>query len=349
MRKKSYMLVLSSILFSVMSNACTVWGVIKPNELLIAKNRDFYPGNQKFEARHNKGKYSFFGLYGDNQYNNIYNIKMGINEAGLTVFMTFASTIPINQRGAKIPYYEVMEKILSNYNNVDSIVKDSRTLFKDSTPINYIFADRNKAVICEIALENNFKCSPYIRNNNARTITFAQTNHYIIAGLKQYNITPKINQQTSYYRYDKINELMKDNLDSLTFKRSINFSFNTEARNDNPLPGFDTSYDNTYQDNSIFRTFNSHPDRRNKNHQNSDQNVSTMIIKLPINKNNPVELYLRKINDVKDMDDKNFTQSIQYSEATTTLNNALNRPNSIKYVNKLCVRNIHSKFCMSKQ
>ena len=348
MRKKMYrVIILSSTLLSSMSNACTVWGAITPNELIIAKNRDFYPGNQKFETIHNKGKYNFFGLYGDNEYDNVYTIKMGINETGLTVFMTFASTLPIDQREAKIPYYKVMENILGNFSSVDSISNNSQALFKDSTPINYIFADRNKAIICEIGLENNFKCSPYLRSNDSRTITFAQTNHYILTGLEQYNLTPKINQQTSYYRYDKINELMKNNLDALTFKQFINFSFNTEATNDNPPAEFDTDYSNTYQDNSIFRTFNSHPDRRNKKHQNSDQNVSTMIVKLPVEKNKPIELYLRKINDVKDTDDKSFIQNIKYSEATTTLSDAINHTDSIKYTEKACIRNINSSYCIN--
>ena len=348
MDKKIYMsIIFGSILLNSMSNACTVWGAINPNELLIAKNRDFYPGNQKFEIIDNKGKFNFFGLYGDNQYDNVYTIKMGINEKGLTVFMTFASTIPINQRKAKIPYYQVMENILANYSSVDSITKNSHTLFENSTPINYIFADRNKAAICEIGLENNFKCSTYIRSNTTQKSTFAQTNHYIIAGLEQYNLTPRINQQTSYYRYDQINKLMNNSANNLTFKQFINFSFNTEATNDNPSVEFDASYRNTYQDNSIFRTFNSHPDRKNKNHLNSDQNVSTMIVSLPMEKNRPIELYLRKINEIKDINDKNFTQNIKYSEAITTLNNALNSLASIKFIDKVCARNINSKVCIN--
>ena len=92
---------------------------------------------------------------------------MGVNQTGLVVFMTFASTIPSNQRVAKIPYYVVMEKILGNYHSVDSIHKDSKKLFQDSTPINYIFADRTKAMICEIGLKMiiNAKSIPNKRNS----------------------------------------------------------------------------------------------------------------------------------------------------------------------------------------
>ncbi|MFO0319795.1 MAG: carcinine hydrolase/isopenicillin-N N-acyltransferase family protein, partial [Neisseriaceae bacterium] len=336
--------ILCSILLIPVSNACTVWGAVTPNELLIAKNRDFYPGNQNFKVIKKKHKYSFLGLYGDNEYDNNYVIKMGINETGLTVFMTFASSVPLKQRTAKVPYYKVMENILKNYNNIDKVYNDSKELFKDSTPINYIFADRNKAMICEIGLNNEYRCIKYSRNNY-KVIPFAQTNHYLHVDLAKYNFTPRVNQQSSYYRYFKIRELMESNLNSLSFEKFINFSFNTEASNDNPLAKFDLGYNNTYQENSIFRTFNSHPDRKDKLHKNSDQGVSTMIVSIPINKK-PIKVYLRIINSINDLNDKNFTQKIKYSEAITTLNHAINYPNAIKYNNKVCIRDKNTKTCL---
>lgn len=336
--------ILSYIFCSQVASGCTVWGAIYPKNLIIGKNRDFYPGNQQFRAIKKHGKYAFFGLYGDNQYNGKYTIKMGVNEAGLVVFMTFASTIPFNKRSAEIPYYNVMENILENYKDVDSIYKNSKQLFKNSTPINYVFATRNKALICEIGLNNNYKCLPYTRSKDNIT-TFAQTNHYIFSGLEQYNITPQINQQTSYYRLNKINELMHNNLHELDFDKFIEFSLNTEAVNDKPLAKFDKGFSNTYQDNSIFRTFNSHPDRKNKNHPNSDQNVSTMIIDLPTDKNKPIELYLRIINQIKDLDSSDFAQTIQYSVAKTTLRKAINNSDSIAFNKKSCIRTMKTVYC----
>jgi hypothetical protein len=343
-KKLTLYIIIGSTLFNPVANSCTVWGRIDRKDLIIAKNRDFYPGNQQFRTVRNDEKYDFFGLYGDNQYDGKYTIKMGINETGLVVFMTFASTVPLNQRSAKVPYYNVMETILENYKDIDSIYKNSKQLFKDSTPVNYIFADRHKALICEIGLNNNYKCLPYARNKND-VVAFAQTNHYILNGLEQFNLTPQANQQTSYYRLNKINELMDSNLHKLDFNKFIEFSLNTEAVNDNPPTKFDEGFNNTYQDNSIFRTFNSHPDRKNKDHPNSDQDVSTMIIDLPIDKNKPIELYLRIINQIKDSNDSKFTQKVQYTEAKTTLETAINIPNSIIFSKKSCIRTINDKYC----
>ncbi len=345
MLTRIYTAILLSTLFISSSQACTVWGVITPEKVLIAKNRDFYPGNQKFIAVANKGKYKFFGLYGDNQYDNNYTIKMGINETGLTVFMTFASSIPLKQRAARIPYYKVMENILGNYNNVDAVQKDSKRLFQDSTPINYVFVDRSSAMICEIGLKNDYKCEVYARDANKKAITFAQTNHYILQGMEQYNLVPVADQQTSYYRLNKINALMKNNFSNLTLDQFIKFSFNTQAANDNPLAKFDAGYENTYQDNGIFRTFNSHPDRKNKTHPNSDQGVSTMMVEISNNKYMPIRLYLRKVDSITDSQDKPFTQQIKYTDVTTTLDRAIYKPDSINYVKKTCKRDVNSVSC----
>ncbi|MCD6046898.1 MAG: Acyl-coenzyme A:6-aminopenicillanic acid acyl-transferase [Gammaproteobacteria bacterium] len=327
------------------SQACTVWGTLTPNELLIAKNRDFYPGNQKFLTIQHKNKYKFFGLYGDKQYDNQYSIKMGVNETGLAAFMTFASTIPLKQRAAKISYEKVMENILENYHKVDDIKKNSKLLFSNSTPINYIFADRSKAMLCEIALNNQYQCKIFSRNSNGETVIFAQTNHYILENLTQYNLTPVIDQQTSYLRLNKITALMVHHLSELNLDQFIRFSFNTEAANDNPLAKFDKGYDNTYQDNSIFRTFNSHPDRKNKQYPNSDQAVSSMIIKLPKNDKAPIELYLRLIDNITDLNDKNHTQHIHYTFARTTLDQAIHDPSSINYQQGFCKRDVSTKIC----
>jgi hypothetical protein len=329
------------------ANTCTVWGAITPNDLIIGKNRDFYPGSQRFKTINDQGKYRFFGLYGANQSDVQATIKMGINQAGVVVFMTFASTIPLKQRTAKIPYYTVMENILANYSDVDSIYRAKKQLFKDSTPINYVFADRNKALLCEIGLNNDYKCQIYNRNKPA-VVTFAQTNHYILHGLQQYNLTPKLQQQTSYFRLNKINELMQANLAELSLTKFIEFSFNTEAVNDNPLAKFDEGYANTYQDNSILRTFNSHPDRKNNDHVDSDQGVSSMLVELPRDKKRPIELYLRIIDQINDVNDAHFTQKIYYSETRTTLNTAINTPESIVFNAKSCLRNLTSKTCKAE-
>ncbi len=343
--KKIVHLVLISCCLSVdISNACTIWGAIKPDEILIAKNRDFYPGNQEFRRVAEKGKFIFFGLYGDNAYDKHYKLKMGVNENGLVIFMTFATTIPAAQRHAKISYDQVMEEILKNYQDIDAIYKNRAQLFNDSTPINYVFADHEKAMFCGIGLENYYQCKLYLREKD-KTVTFAQTNHYILKGLEQYNSTPVINQQTSYQRLTRINALMNRNIENLDFKHWIGFSFNTEATNDDPVASFDSGYNNTYQDNSIFRTFNSHPDRKNPENKNSDQDVSSMIIQLPEDKNKPVKLYLRIIDEITDSNDENDTQIIHYTMASTTLKTAIQNPDGIVYQKKSCHRNRSAVQC----
>ncbi len=343
--KKIFVMSIFTLIWVNASPACTVWGTIADDQVLIAKNRDYYPGNQKFITMNNS-HYKFFGLYGDNQYDGKYTIKMGVNQTGLVVFMTFASTIPSKQRSAKIPYYQVMEKILGNYRSIDAINNDSKTLFKDSTPINYIFADRTKTMICEIGLKQDYQCKNYSKRSDT-PVTFAQTNHYILPEMEKYNLTPFINQQTSYVRFNKIDELMQKSIPQLSFAKFIDFSFNTEAGNDNPLAEFDQGYTNTYQDNSIFRTFNSHPDRRNHQAPSSDQGVSTMIVELPRNTQYPVNLYLRIINNIKDSKDPVFTQNVSYTEAITVLDTAINNPGAITYLKKYCQRNINSKSCLN--
>jgi hypothetical protein len=344
-------LIIACALFPTASTACTVWGALTANDILVAKNRDFYPGNQQFSLNSQihpssvTSKYKYFGLYADNQFDNKYLIKMGINETGLTVLMTFASSIPSSQRNATVPYYQVMEEILGNYNNIDAIYKNSKTLFQNSTPINYVFADRNKAMICEIGLKNKYQCNIFSRNDKNKVLTFAQTNHYIFDSLKQDNLVPPVNQQTSYLRFAKINELMQNHSSNLSLNQFIKFSLNTESKNDNPLAKFDVGYENTYQDNSILRTFNSHPDRKDPEDPNSDQAVSSMIIKISHDKHKPIELYLRIIKSITDVDNKKYPQRIEYIEAVTTLDNAISHPDSIHFQKKSCKRNIHSKTC----
>ena len=348
--KKLLPILLTSLLlsFSLQSHSCTVWGVIKPEEILIAKNRDFYPGNQKFITVDNKGKYKFFGLYGDSQFDNIYRIKMGINEKGLVVFMTFASTIPLSQRKAEIEYYEVMEKILGDYNNVKDVHKNAHDLFLNTTPINYIFADRNNVLKCEIGLENNYQCKIYSRNEKEHRVDFSQTNHYLFKDLQKYNLTPYIDQQSSYMRLEKINSLLKNTDHSINLEKMIELSFNTEANNDSPPASFDEGFDNTYQDNSIFRTFESHPDRKNPKQKNSSRNVSTMIVVLPKDETQLIYMYLRKIESVKNEDDEDYTQLVKYYDSYDSLEVAMNYPTAIKYYHHTCVRKKDSKTCVTE-
>lgn len=167
----------------------------------------------------------------------------------------------------------------------------------------------------------------------------------ILPGMKQYNLTPVINQQTSYMRLNQINELMQKNISSLDFDQFIAFSFNAEASNDHPLAEFDKGYADTYQDNSIFRTFNSRPDRRDPQAPASDQGVSTMIVELLRNTQAPMNLYLRIINHIQDSKDAVFTQHIDYTEAKTSLDTAINSAGAITYLKKSCQRNINSKSC----
>lgn len=342
MIKKTIFIGFLSFTFISKTFACTVWGAILPNEILIAKNRDYYPEPQVFKTVKPKHGYAFFGLYGNNK------IKMGINENGLVVFMTFASTIPSKQRHTKISYDQVMENILTHYDNVNEIKTNAKKLFHDSTPINYVFADRKQAMTCEIGLKNHFECRPYLRISHNIT-TFAQTNHYLLPSLTRYNFTPVINQQTSYLREIKIVDLMNENIDALSFDKFIQFSLNTEAKNDSPSAKFDVGFNNTYQDNSIFRTFNAHPDRKNPDHVNSDQDVSTMIIELPKDKKKPIKLYLRIINAITDTYDKSDTQNIDYIEAVTTLDSALQHEDKIQYDKKSCQRNKDSISCKEER
>lgn len=324
------------------SEACTTWGAITPDEILIAKNRDFFPGKQEFKTTNND-KYKIFGLYAIKVHGNYDSLKMGVNEKGLVGFITFATSVPASMRSAN-GTSKVMEDILGNYDSVEQINQNSKVLFKNNKPDNYLFADRKKAMICEIGLHHHYHCEVYARNTQ-KVVTFSQTNHYIFPDLKKYNYTSVQDQQTSYARLNKINELMNQDLSNLTLNKFIHFSFNTEAKNDNPLADFDAGYDNTYQDNSIFRTFNSHPDRKHKEHPDSARGLSAMIVKLPKDENKPITLYLRIIDNVKDLNDKRYTQVIQYHEAKATLDQAIYHPGKIEYTSKICKRDLTSEQC----
>ncbi len=73
-----------------------------------------------------------------------------------------------------------------------------------------------------------------------------------------------------------------------------------------------------------------------------------MIVELPEDKSKPIILYLRIINDITNLNDKKYTQDVQYVEAMTTLDDAINNPASINYVLKSCRRDIYSQFCEGK-
>src|SRR5689334_2861063 len=117
------MLIIALVISMMMSvsQACTVWGAITPNKLLIAKNRDYYPEKQIVKTVHNQ-KYKYFGLFAVDKKGGKESIRMGINEKGLVAYITFATTLnvlPENQRSYKVPFHHVLTNVLGNYKTVD--------------------------------------------------------------------------------------------------------------------------------------------------------------------------------------------------------------------------------------
>ncbi len=142
--------------------ACTSFGFVNKNGTVIAKNSDFYYDKQSVEILVPNKQ---FVLWYNNTYGNNFkifaqmannNVKMGINEVGLTA-MEEDPLLPKdkNQRRYIQPLGGTSEcmtlwGVLQNFKTVDQLLPYLNAIFSHASPNHYEIADRHKILVVEV-------------------------------------------------------------------------------------------------------------------------------------------------------------------------------------------------------
>lgn len=207
MKKPHYLLNIILILLLTLNSsafACTAFGSISENSVIIAKNRDNNPDHQIIIVYSQPNKLKYLAL---SRQDIPTFVSAGVNESGLAVYNEV-----VTEHAIKTPIdYDLSKDILQNYSNVDAVISDLAKLVKSNpTPVFYQVADKNKAINLEIGKDGQYSYQVYTSEN------FAHTNSYIDKNLvKNFIYTDKIKARItdSDTRYTRINELLTKNTD----------------------------------------------------------------------------------------------------------------------------------------
>lgn len=167
MKKQSLLILTLLSIYLPNIIACTSFGFITKTGTAIAKNSDYYYDNQSVEVLVPNKQ---FILWYNNTYGNNFkvfaqmannNVKMGINEAGLTA-MEEDPLLPKdrNHRRYIQPLGGTAEcmtlwGILQNFKTVDQIIPYLDNIFGHASPNHYEIADAHKILVVEVAYGNN--------------------------------------------------------------------------------------------------------------------------------------------------------------------------------------------------
>lgn len=174
--------------------ACTIWAAAGKSVLhqgtLIAKNRDWYPGQAqrlKFVKYHKK--FSYIALFADDGAAS--SIKAGVNEHGLVIVNAAASQITLRKK----PYARsLMGKLLSRCMNIPDALSHP-DWFHGSRFL--LLADSRKIALVEIGKGGVFKVKT-IANGK-----LCHTNHYVEPELEFLNPNPNNRSSLSRLRLIK--------------------------------------------------------------------------------------------------------------------------------------------------
>jgi len=172
------------LFFASLPNAfsCTLWsahgdGVVRGGGTLIAKNRDWVPNHrQVLKAVTPRSGHRYFGIFAEG--NDEPGLKAGINEKGLVVISSTASSVPKLLRRETERTRGLLVKLLRECDGVDSALKDGKRF---AGPRNIMLADEKKIALVEIGLLGEHAVT--VKQGGVLT----QTNHYLDEKLLKFN------------------------------------------------------------------------------------------------------------------------------------------------------------------
>lgn len=306
--------------------ACTSFGLVSKTGTIIAKNSDYYYDIQSVEILAPNKQ---FALWYDNTYGNNFkvfaqmannNVKMGINEAGLTA-MEEDPLLPKdrNHRRYIQPVGGTAEcmtlwGILQNFKTVDQLVPYINDVFSHASPNHYEVADAHKILVVEVAygdddMTTTRKFSYKILNRPGEYYTHTNTyqdpkfvhlnslaDKYLVSGAEARNL--------------KIKGLLMGN--NQNESAILSWLLNTSSSAKNP------NNKNWCLGTSLFRSNLGNRTEIDNNtlHPNAYGTVASMFV---FNNGIPQNIHavIRLIDKIKV--DSNGNQTIYYKEATATL------------------------------
>ncbi|MCC2626306.1 MAG: hypothetical protein K0R14_2179 [Burkholderiales bacterium] len=167
MNKKSLLFIVLITTSVAKVLACTSFGFLTNIGTVIAKNSDYYYDKQSVEVLVPNKQ---FAIWYNNPYNNNFkvfaqmannNVKMGINEVGLTAMEEDPILVKNpNQRRYIQPIGGTAEcmtlwGILQNFKTVDQVLTYLNAIFSHASPNYYEVADAHKILIVEVAFSTN--------------------------------------------------------------------------------------------------------------------------------------------------------------------------------------------------
>jgi len=219
----SLLLLLVAYLSSA-AEACTLYGAqgsaVEGGGTIVGKNRDYVPAPQ-YLKKVTGGRYEYFGLFGSANVGKP-TMRAGVNEKGLVLVTAMAGSIPRQERAA-MPRKLIFPRLLANCATVEEAIAMKEAWLG---PKFVLLADKKEIAIVEIAPEGKVSVSR-IKNDVA-----AHTNHYLATAFKKYN---KRYGESSYMRYGRITQLLKETEKPLALDDFIAFSNDMHDGADNSL------------------------------------------------------------------------------------------------------------------
>lgn len=208
------------------AHACTLWAVTDDRTadgaVLIAKNRDWTPQRQELELIKPEKGYCFFALLPIEPKKQP-RVVAGINEKGLVVVSATAGSIPEAER--KKGGGGLSTLLLNSRDSVDAVV-ETQEVFSRYRPGFYMFADRKKIGVIEIAPEGR-----YAFRVSDRGVLF-HTNHYLDESLLRVNDRVR---DSSRIRLNRIREILDGHSGPFHMDDFVGMSEDRHAGPDNSI------------------------------------------------------------------------------------------------------------------
>jgi len=231
-RKKNILrtlpVIVAAVFFSCRAQpmfACTLWaatgGACQGGGTLVAKNRDWIPDQaQEIRIVKPKGGHPFLGLYalGSDEPG----CKAGINDKGLVIVSSTASSIPKELRREAGATRNLIQKLLSSCTSVDEALSKGAWF---SGPRNLMIADSSHIAVVEIVPGGKYAVQSISEG------TIAHTNHYLYNALFSANVKVGASSRT---RLARIEQLLSDTPKPLSFDDFLAFATN---HRDGPTKG----------------------------------------------------------------------------------------------------------------
>jgi len=269
------MVILFSIFIAISvfpANACTLWGSVgkssKNKSTIIAKNRDWTSSLNLIRKIIPSRGFKYFAIFGEKKGKST-GVKAGINEKGLMVISSTASSLPKKERKYPGKRFSINSLLLKSYSSVDEVLKN-RQVFSRCRPSFIMVGDKSKIAIVEVAPHGKY----FIKQINQGPV--CHTNHYI--DNPEFFRFNKKRAKSSRTRLKRITELIGSYKNPLTVE---DFKKIGSDKNNGP-------------DNSLWRT-GSTPKK--------SRTLATFIAEIP--KHGPPVIYIKTANP--DEPEKEYT------------------------------------------